>query len=1101
MFDKETLGLISSAPSLQGLESRDLAKELTAAYTQIVAARIRLRTGEQADHGIDSLIDEMRRLAFVQESLVSLSPESDSRRSAAFVAGTAHHVVFQAEALSSDASESWKLGLDGIPAGLSASLLFLIAEAHADAVEMIKAIEPTVDPENVGSALIEAIRRLVRGDLAAVANLIPSSSWMADPEPSVGLGATALYIMLFDGVKLLSSELMGVPYASEHSRDIFSRVVDLSIRRTTTSILPSSSLTSESTYPGPFHLASLLLAAGRALKTSSLVSIDPPFGVEEERWREKMALIARSRPYLWKNHREAVDGGYLDNGVSSVVSFPTGAGKSTLSELKIASSLLANRKIVFLAPTLALVDQVARSLERAFPSDEIQKERSLDSVEDIVNDGLPEISVMTPERCLALLGYEPTAFAQVGLLVFDEFHLIHSAGVGRDRRSVDAMVCLLNFSLAAPAADLLLMSAMVSNASEVAGWVERLTGRTCLALDLDWKPTRQVRGVVLYQATEVASSRKILATASNARKTTTPPAAVKRQLQVRPHGFMGLQQTWLTNHRDDYLLVPLLDRTVQLGTGGSRTSEWYLTPNATEVAAEVAVGAATRAGTDTLKTLVFTQTITWAASIAKRVSDRIPARTVTLTESEQRSFDAALIELGDRRALYADVNARYELASRALTHHGLLLPQERSLHESLYRRPDGVDVVVATSTLAQGMNLPSQVVIISSDQRFDADSEKMGTLEAHELLNAAGRAGRAGENSFGFVLIIPGRVMHFDDQSNTISRYWNQLRDVFSQSDQCLAVEDPIAQILDRMLASAGELDDDARYLLRRLPISFDQDASKNSVREYLGRTMGAFRATSQGRDNWVEVASEAVASLRGEISAEASPDWVDRLAAANGVELSVIKSLDSFMAKGRPEDFADVDEWVEWVFTWLAEDPALVPSLLRKGNLEGLFGQVYERLPTDVERGQWAIPRLRGLLSMWMHGHTLSEIEVSHAIGATTAGKCKHSRTFVLRVVPDLAFIFGLPEQFIRARRRAAGEVGESSASAIKLSSCVKEGYSEVEALALFYVKNHTEVRRSVHELWAKVKVRALEPIHPESWSSTLTRVRSAYQVYEVLK
>lgn len=94
MFDRETLDLIASAPSLQGLESRDLAKELTAAYTKIVAARIRLRSGEEADHGIESLIDEMRRLAFVQESLVSLAPESDTRRSAAFVAGTAHHVVF-----------------------------------------------------------------------------------------------------------------------------------------------------------------------------------------------------------------------------------------------------------------------------------------------------------------------------------------------------------------------------------------------------------------------------------------------------------------------------------------------------------------------------------------------------------------------------------------------------------------------------------------------------------------------------------------------------------------------------------------------------------------------------------------------------------------------------------------------------------------------------------------------------------------------------------------------------------------------------------------------------------------------------------------------
>ncbi|NIK44284.1 DEAD/DEAH box helicase [Xanthomonas arboricola] len=1102
MFDRETLGLIASAPSLQGLESRDLAKELTAAYTKIVAARIRLRSGEQSDNGIDTLIDEMRRLAFVQESLVSLAPEADTRRSAAFVAGTAHHVVFQAEAVSAKASTDWKLGLDGIPAGLSSSLLFLIAQAHADAVEMTKAIMPGDSAETVGSALIEALGRLIRGDLAAVASTIPSTnSWMENPDPTVGLGATALYIMILEGVRLLSNELMGSPDPVKSSSEFFTRVIDLSIRRTTTSILLDSPITSESTYPGPFHLASLLLGAGKELKISSLVSVDPPSGVAEDRWHEKMSVIATSRPYLWKNHLQAIEHGYLDNGTSSVVSFPTGAGKSTLSELKIASTLLANRKVVFLAPTLALVDQVARSLKRAFPAGEIQKERSSDSVEDIANDGLPEISVMTPERCLALLGYERAAFAQVGLLVFDEFHLIHSAGVGRDRRSVDAMVCLLNFSLAAPAADLLLMSAMVSNATEVAAWVESLTSRKCLALDLNWKPTRQVRGVVLYQAEEVASSRELLAAASNARMTAAPPMSVKRQLRVKPYGFMGLQQTWLTNQRDDYLLVPLLDVTVQLGASGSRASEWYLTPNATEVAAEIAIGAATHAASETLKTLVFTQTIPWAASIARKVSEDLPSRTIELLESERRSFDAALTELGARSALYADVNEDYGLESRALTHHGLLLPQERALHESLYRRPNGVDVVVATSTLAQGMNLPSQVVIISSDQRFDADSERMGTLEAHELLNAAGRAGRAGENSFGFVLVIPGKVMHFDGQSNTISRYWNQLRDVFSQSDQCLAIEDPIARVLDRMSASTGELDESARYLVRRLPISFDQETSRSAVREYLGRTMGAFTAASQGNSEWVNLSSEAVARFRGEVVVEANPDWIDMLAASNGVEPSVIRSLKAYMLRSCPDDLANVEEWVEWVFCWLAEEPALVPQLLRKETLEGLFDKRYEQLSSDQERGRWAIPYLQALLRMWMEGKPLVYIEVSQAIGSATAGKCRSARIFVLRVVPELAFIFGLPEQVTRAKRRATNEEGESSASAAKLSACVKEGYAEVELLALSYATNLSMVRRSVHKLWADVKPITYSPIHPEKWAATLTRVRSAYQVYDVLK
>ncbi|MNN31115.1 hypothetical protein D3C81_1447900 [compost metagenome] len=195
------------------------------------------------------------------------------------------------------------------------------------------------------------------------------------------------------------------------------------------------------------------------------------------------------------------------------------------------------------------------------------------------------------------------------------------------------------------------------------------------------------------------------------------------------------------------------------------------------------------------------------------------------------------------------------------------------------------------------------------------------------------------------------------------------------------------------------------------------------------------------------------------------------------------------------------MEEWVEWVFSWLAEEPALVPQLLRRQTLEGLFDKEYMQLTSDQDRGRWAIPYLRELLRMWMEGKSLVDMEMSPAVGSATAGKCKFARTFVLRVVPELAFIFGLPEQFTRAKRMAAREKGESSASAAKLSVCVKEGYAEIELLALSYVKNLSMVRRSVHELWMDVRPIALAPLHPEKWAATLARVRSAYQVYEALK
>ena len=62
----------------------------------------------------------------------------------------------------------------------------------------------------------------------------------------------------------------------------------------------------------------------------------------------------------------------------------------------------------------------------------------------------PEIIVTTPERCLMLQSLQPDGFAEVGLVMFDECHLLHPREADRSRRSIDAMLCLLNLTQLAP---------------------------------------------------------------------------------------------------------------------------------------------------------------------------------------------------------------------------------------------------------------------------------------------------------------------------------------------------------------------------------------------------------------------------------------------------------------------------------------------------------------------------------------------------------------------------------------------------------------------------------------------------------------------------
>lgn len=68
------------------------------------------------------------------------------------------------------------------------------------------------------------------------------------------------------------------------------------------------------------------------------------------------------------------------------------------------------------------------------------------------------------------------------------------------------------------------------------------------------------------------------------------------------------------------------------------------------------------------------------------------------------------------------------------------------------------------------MNLPTDLVIIAEDSRFDRETNRRDLLDAAVLLNAAGRAGRAGQSASGIVLIIPGRVVLLSDKDGTIGR-------------------------------------------------------------------------------------------------------------------------------------------------------------------------------------------------------------------------------------------------------------------------------------------------------------------------------------------
>lgn len=1077
MYDRETASLIRSAPRFVGLDTERLPETLTEAFAKIAAARVRLRDGGlEQDEEVVALFRDMQRLALANEALVSISPERENRAAAAFVAGSAHQLCFNARAMQAREGPRTFLGAESISPDIAAVLLFLIAEAPADASE----IAGTFDAGNtsvIETSLISAIRSLAEGNLVAIteAEMPSRDDVRAIPSPTEA-ASVGLYYTLLRGIRELASELLALDgFEDGRAAATFRWVLALS--------LPDEAAESRAwerpqigMYSGPYHLASLLLAVAGDLGESAVTRIAPPGGVDGVKWLRAMKRVARNRPYLWRNHRQAIDAGYLEPEKSAAVSFPTGAGKSTLAELKINATLLAERKVIFLAPTNALVGQTTRALRRAFRKTKVGQER-FDEVGFLSDeDELPQIFVMTPESCLAQISIEPQVFEGVGLLVFDECHLLHARDLSDSRRALDAMLCVLNFGALVPEASMLLLSAMMKNTDDIAGWVSELTGRECLKLDLAWKPTRQLRGSVVYPQADVRRLGEGLRAARIAGKTAGPSVKDKAALQTEAMGFFGLQQTWATRKAADYSLVKLLDDPVWLGAN----ARWNLTPNAGATSSAIA-SAAAESG---LKTLVFYQTIPNAFASKNRISEKLGKVAIELTDEERSWMDITALELGDGSHSFLDIVGN-QLMSRCVVHHGLLLPEERQLCESLYQRPDGAAVMAATSTVAQGMNFPSELVIIAEDSRFEAEANRREVLEAQELLNAAGRAGRAGQHANGMVLVVPGKVVGIDLGDAKVGAHWTTLQKIFGQSDQCLEIDDPLTAVLDRVHSKAAAPDEFERYAIARL--------ASAGIERSLGKSLVAYQARKKGQEAWLQDRVKAAVQFYEGQAPESDEEIAEHQVSAKlGVSLAVVSRLSPEI---KDDGTRTVSEWTKWFFDWMGQNPDLFDQMLRPASVDDLLGSAINKVENPVDRAKIAIPILARLTELWLAGRPLTELQLALGTDADKLKTCVDARKFVLRVIPDLAYLFGIPAFLIQNRHALEEEGGQKlSANFAKLGACLRLGFESVELLAVgFHLRGKRPSRRQVHENFTSLLPHLKPAPSGETWDAAVDRIEDA--------
>ena len=89
-------------------------------------------------------------------------------------------------------------------------------------------------------------------------------------------------------------------------------------------------------------------------------------------------------------------------------------------------------------------------------------------------------------------------------------------------------------------------------------------------------------------------------------------------------------------------------------------------------------------------------------------------------------------------------------------HHSGQLPAWKLIIETLMS--EGLlDAVFATSTVAAGVNFPARTIVFANSDRFNG--REFVPLSATELHQMTGRAGRRGMDNIGFAMVLPGKFM------------------------------------------------------------------------------------------------------------------------------------------------------------------------------------------------------------------------------------------------------------------------------------------------------------------------------------------------------
>lgn len=462
-------------------------------------------------------------------------------------------------------------------------------------------------------------------------------------------------------------------------------------------------------------LARLLARTARVLVDNSIWTVTRAVNSRVTRFVGSLISRDRKQPIfemLPPQRRTLREEGLLGSGHRSVVvSLPTSSGKTFIAEFRILQALNQfdheRGWVAYLAPTRALVNQLALRLRRDFAPlgtivEKVSPALEIDGLEAGMLTDKDEsrqfrILVTTPEKLDLMLrgGWEEKIGRPLTLVVVDEAH-----GLGSPTRGLKLELLLATINRECRYAQFLLLTPFIHNAAEIARWLSPDSNKS-IELGVDWSPNDRV-------------------------------IAIARPVQGDKRGDFGVRL--ITQHTTrNTISVP---ETLDIGERRPLGLSWSDVSGSPGKLAAATAQILQRRGT--VIVLVDKPRNSWGVAAAFKVEDN--------------RVDVGGADLGHIQRFLADeMGEDFPLAGLLEygvgVHHSGLSEDTRTLIEWLTEQGK-LRALVATTTIAQGVNFPVSGVVFASHQYpYGQD------MPPEDFWNIAGRAGRVDQGDLGIVAL------------------------------------------------------------------------------------------------------------------------------------------------------------------------------------------------------------------------------------------------------------------------------------------------------------------------------------------------------------